>query len=154
MRWGLMLCVYCVSFAPALVTRSTLPLVFLLLVAQSSDVLQYVFGKLFGRHKIAPRISPGKTVEGFVGGVAGACIVGAALAWITPFSRAQAAVMALVIALAGFLGGLTLSSIKRKRGIKDWGHFIAGHGGILDRLDSICFSAPVFFWLTRYFFNN
>ncbi len=152
-QWGLILCVYCVSFAPAVVMRSTLPLAFLLLVAQSSDVLQYVFGKLFGRHKVAPRISPGKTVEGFAGGVGGACVIGAALQPITPFDRGQAAGVAFIIALAGFLGGLTLSSIKRKRGIKDWGRLIEGHGGILDRLDSICFSAPAFFWLTRYFFT-
>jgi phosphatidate cytidylyltransferase len=57
-----------------------------------------------------------------------------------------------VIALMGFSGGLVLSAIKRDRGIKDWGHLIEGHGGILDRLDSVCFSAPVFFHLTRYFF--
>lgn len=160
LQWGLMLCVYCISYVPAVLTlsipghegRSILLMAFLIIVVQSSDVLQYAFGKLFGRHKIAPAISPGKTVEGFAGGVLGATVIGAALYWITPFDRTQAAAMALLIALTGFLGGLVLSSIKRHRGIKDWGHFIEGHGGILDRLDSLCFSAPVFFHLTRYFF--
>jgi phosphatidate cytidylyltransferase len=159
-QWGLMLCVYCISYVPAVLmlaipgyeNRSVLLMAFLVIVVQSSDVLQYVFGKLFGRHKIAPEVSPGKTVEGFAGGIAGATAVGAALWWITPFNRAQAAAMALGIALMGFLGGLVLSAIKRDRGIKDWGQLIEGHGGILDRLDSLCFSAPIFFHLTRYFF--
>jgi phosphatidate cytidylyltransferase len=155
-QWGLMVSVYCISYVPALlmlrVPRSVLLMAFFVIVVQSSDVLQYVFGKLFGRHKIAPEVSPHKTVEGFLGGIAGATLIGAQLYWITPFSRGQAAAMALVIALMGFLGGLVLSAIKRDRGIKDWGHLIEGHGGILDRLDSVCFSAPVFFHLTRYFF--
>jgi phosphatidate cytidylyltransferase len=155
-QWGLMISVYCISYVPALlmlsVPRSVLLMAFFVIVVQSSDVLQYVFGKLFGRHKIAPEVSPHKTVEGFLGGIAGATLIGAQLYWITPFSRVQAAAMALVIALMGFLGGLVLSAIKRDRGIKDWGHLIEGHGGILDRLDSVCFSAPVFFHLTRYFF--
>ncbi len=161
-QWGLMLCVYCISYVPAVLmleipgyeNRSVLLMAFLLIVVQSSDVLQYVFGKLFGRHKIAPEVSPGKTVEGFVGGVTSATLIGAALWRITPFSPGQAAAMAFVIALMGFLGGLVLSAIKRDRGIKDWGHLIKGHGGILDRLDSLCFSAPVFFHLTRYFFRE
>jgi phosphatidate cytidylyltransferase len=162
MRWGLLLTVYCVSYVPAVLmlripgyeNRSVLLMAFLLIVVQSSDVLQYVFGKLFGRHKIAPKSSPGKTVEGFAGGIAGATAIGALLWWITPFHPVQAAAMALAIALMGFLGGLVLSAIKRHRGIKDWGHLIEGHGGILDRLDSLCFSAPVFFHLTRYFFAS
>jgi phosphatidate cytidylyltransferase len=154
--WGLMICVYCVSYVPAVlmlkIDRNVLLMAFLIIVAQSSDILQFIFGKLFGRRKIAPLTSPGKTVEGFIGGVAGATILGASLWWITPFDLVQAAGMAFVIALTGFLGGLTLSAIKRRRGIKDWGQFIKGHGGLLDRLDSICFSAPIFFHLTRYLF--
>lgn len=159
-QWGLMICVYCISHVPALLTlkipgyenRSALLIAFLLLVVQASDVLQYVFGKLFGRHKIAPELSPSKTVEGFAGGVVAATLLGAGLWQITPFKPWQAAAMALVITLTGFLGGLVMSAIKRDRGIKDWGHLIEGHGGMLDRLDSVCFSAPIFFHLTRYFF--
>jgi len=160
LQWGLMITVYCVSYVPALLLlklpsyRDTLLLViYLLLVVQISDVLQYVFGKLFGRHKIAPLVSPSKTVEGFVGGGASAVGVGAALWWITPFNPVQAAGMASVIVLAGFLGGLALSAVKRSLGAKDWGSMIEGHGGMLDRLDSVSFAAPVFFHLTRYFFE-
>ena len=157
-QWGLMICVFCVSHVPALLTleipgyedRNLLLIVFLVLVVQSSDVLQYVWGKLFGKRKIAPLVSPSKTLEGLVGGVASATALGAALFWITPFNPWQAALMALVINLMGFFGGLVMSAIKRDRGVKDWGHMIEGHGGMLDRLDSVVFAAPVFFHLTRY----
>ena len=160
-QWGLMISVYCVSHVPALTTlpipgfadRSLLLIAFLILVVQSSDVLQYVWGKLLGRHQIAPSLSPSKTVEGFVGGVASATLLGAALWWITPFSPWQAAIMALVINLMGFCGGLVMSAIKRDRGVKDWGQMIEGHGGMLDRLDSVIFAAPIFFHLTRYWWT-
>lgn len=160
-QWGLMICVYAISHVPALLAlqipgfeeRNLLLVVFLILVVQSSDVLQYIWGKLFGRHKIAPNVSPSKTVEGFIGGVASATALGAALWWITPFTPLQAAGMALAITLMGFAGGLVMSAIKRDRGVKDWGHLIEGHGGMLDRLDSVCFSAPIFFHLVRYFFT-
>ncbi len=121
---------------------------------QLSDVLQYVWGKLLGRRRIAPDLSPSKTWEGFLGGVASATAVGAALWWMTPFTLSQAAAMALVVTLMGFVGGLVMSAIKRDRGVKDWGHLIAGHGGFLDRLDSVIFAAPVFFHLTRYFWST
>jgi phosphatidate cytidylyltransferase len=160
LQWGVMITVYCVSYVPALLLLkppgyhdNLLLVIYLLLVVQISDVLQYVFGKLFGRHKIAPRVSPSKTVEGFVGGGASAVGIGAALWWITPFTPLQAAGMASVIVLAGFLGGLALSAVKRSLGAKDWGSMIEGHGGMLDRLDSVSFAAPVFFHLTRYFFE-
>jgi len=97
-------------------------------------------------------ISPNKTWEGFLGGVIAATGIGAALWWATPFSPWQAAAMALAITLAGFAGGLIMSAIKRDRGVKDYGTLIQGHGGMLDRIDSLCFAAPIFFHLTRYFF--
>ncbi|SIT84914.1 phosphatidate cytidylyltransferase [Pontibaca methylaminivorans] len=161
LQWGLMICVFCASHVPALLTldipgfdgRGVLLIAFLVVVVQLSDVLQYVWGKLAGRHRIAPRLSPSKTVEGFLGGVLSATLVGAGLWWITPFTPGQAALMALVITLMGFFGGLVMSAIKRDRGIKDWGHMIAGHGGFIDRLDSVVFAAPVFFHLTRYFWS-
>lgn len=157
-QWGLMICVYCISHVPALLTlnipnfdeRLPLLIVFLVLVVQGSDVLQYVWGKLAGKHKVAPNLSPSKTVEGLIGGVLSATVLGAALYWITPFKPWRAALMALGICLMGFLGGLVMSAIKRDRGVKDWGHLIEGHGGMLDRLDSVCFAAPVFFHATRY----
>jgi phosphatidate cytidylyltransferase len=161
-QWGLMIAVYCISYVPALLMldipgytgRNALLLCFFVFVVQISDVLQYVWGKVLGRTRIAPELSPSKTVEGFVGGVLSASALGAALWWITPFSPLVAGGMALVITLMGFFGGLVMSAIKRDRGVKDWGHMIEGHGGMLDRLDSVCFAAPIFFHVTRYFYTN
>ena len=157
-QWGLMVCVYCVSHVPALLAldipgfegRNVLLIVFVVLIVQASDVFQYVWGKLLGRRKLAPAVSPSKTVEGLVGGVASATLVGAAMWWITPFSPLQAGAIALVINLAGFFGGLVLSAIKRDRGVKDWGYMVEGHGGMLDRVDSLSFAAPIFFHIVRY----
>lgn len=157
-QWGLMICVYCLSYVPALLmldipgfTGHNLQLIaFLVISVQSSDVFQYIWGKLFGRHKLAPEISPSKTVEGLVGGLLSATALGAALWWITPFAPWQAALIALCINIFGFFGGLVLSAIKRDRGLKDWGSMIEGHGGMLDRVDSISFSAPIFFHIVRY----
>ncbi|WP_207885809.1 phosphatidate cytidylyltransferase [Pseudomonas sp. 30_B] len=160
-QWGLMLAVFCISFVPALLTldiagyegRNLLLIAFLVIVVQLSDVLQYVCGKLFGKRRIAPNLSPSKTVEGFVGGVALATLIGGSLWWITPFKPWQALLIALMINILGFFGGLVMSAIKRDRGVKDWGHMIEGHGGMLDRLDSVCFAAPVFFHFVRYWWT-
>ncbi|UWQ13939.1 phosphatidate cytidylyltransferase [Aliiroseovarius sp. M344] len=160
-QWGLMICVFAASHVPALLSlnipgyegKNVLLVAFLVVVVQLSDVLQYVWGKLIGRHKIAPRLSPSKTWEGFLGGILSASAVGAGLWWMTPFSPFEAAGLALVITLMGFFGGLVMSAIKRDKGVKDWGHLIAGHGGFIDRLDSVVFSAPIFFHLTRYFWS-
>lgn len=157
-QWGLMIAVYCISSVPALLTldiagyegRNLLLIAWLVIVVQISDVLQYVCGKLAGKTKIAPNLSPSKTVEGFFGGVALATLIGASLYWITPFAFWQAGLFALLVCLLGFAGGLVMSAIKRDRGVKDWGHMIEGHGGMLDRLDSVCFAAPVFFHMVRY----
>ena len=157
-QWALMITVFCASFVPALLSlripgyedRNALLIAFLVVVVQASDVLQYAFGKRFGRRRLSPSLSPSKTVEGAVGGVLSASCVGAALWWITPFSPVQAAALSLVICVMGLAGGLVLSAIKRDRGVKDWGHLIPGHGGFLDRLDSVVFAAPVFFHLVRY----
>jgi phosphatidate cytidylyltransferase len=157
-QWGLMICVYCLSHVPALMTleipgyegRNALLVVFLVLTVQSSDVFQYVWGKLLGQHRLSPNISPSKTVEGLVGGVLTSTAAGAALWWMTPFLPWQAALVALAINVLGFFGGFVLSAIKRDRGVKDWGHMIEGHGGMLDRVDSISFSAPIFFHIVRY----
>lgn len=155
-QYAVMLTVYGISYVPALTTLAIpggdglLLIAWLVIVVQSSDVLQYVWGKLLGRTKVAPELSPSKTVEGLIGGVASATALGAALWWVTPFTPWQAAAMALVVNAMGFLGGLVMSAIKRDRGVKDWGTLIEGHGGMLDRMDSIVFAAPVFFHLLRY----
>jgi phosphatidate cytidylyltransferase len=157
--WALIVCAYGVSYAPALLSldipryqggNATL-LFYFLLVVQSSDVFQYCWGKLAGRTKIAPRVSPNKTWEGFLGGVLTSTAVGAALYRATPFSFWEAAAVCAAITLLGFAGGLAMSACKRDRGIKDFGTLVSGHGGVLDRLDSICFSAPAFFYLVKYF---
>ena len=160
-QFGMMISTFCLSHAPALLIldipgfagRNAQLLLYLVLVDQMSDVLQYVWGKLAGQHKIAPSVSPNKTWEGFLGGVATATLLGAALWWATPFTPLQAAGMSLVITLLGFAGGLVMSAIKRDAGVKDFGAVIEGHGGILDRIDSLCFAAPIFFHLVRYFFT-
>jgi phosphatidate cytidylyltransferase len=159
-QWGLIICVYFVSYVPALhmlripayENQNAKLMFFLVLVVQLSDVLQYLWGKALGALRIAPSISPNKTWAGFVGGTLSATAIGTAMWWATPFRPAQAAVMALIVALMGFLGGLIMSAIKRDRGFKDYGSLVSGHGGVLDRIDSLCFAAPVFFHLTRFFF--
>lgn len=158
-QWALMISVFCISHIPAILTldiegfegKKLLLMIFLILVVQSSDVLQYVWGKLFGKHKIAPKLSPSKTVEGFVGGVVSASVLGGLLYWLTPFNSVQAVLMSLLICLMGFLGGLVMSAMKRSMGVKDWGNMISGHGGMLDRMDSLCFAAPIFFHVVRYY---
>jgi phosphatidate cytidylyltransferase len=160
-QWGLMLSVYCLSHVPALLTlpiagfegKGLLLIAFLIATVQGSDVLQYVFGKLFGKNRVAPKISPSKTWEGLIGGVISASLLGASLFWLTPFTPLQAGLMAGVACIMGFFGGLVASAIKRDRGVKDWGHMIEGHGGMLDRADSLVFAAPVFFHLVRYFWS-
>lgn len=157
-QWGVMISIYCISCVPALLIlqidgfegKNLLLIAFLIIVVQISDVLQYIFGKLFGRHKIAPSLSPSKTVEGFILGIISASLIGGFLWWITPFTFLQALIISLILTLLGFLGGLVMSAIKRDKGIKDWGYMIEGHGGILDRFDSVCFAAPIFFHIVRF----
>jgi len=126
---------------------------FLIVVSQLNDVLQYVSGTLVGRRRIAPHLSPGKTWGGLIGGLLGSAAVGAALHTLTPFTIGEAAIMGLVIAAMGFAGDIIFSAIKRDAGIKDYGRLIAGHGGVLDRIDGLCFAAPVFFHVVRFYWS-
>lgn len=161
-QWGAVVCVYCVSHAPALLIldipnysgENVKLLLFLAIIVQMSDVLQYVFGKTLGKHKVVPNVSPNKTWEGLIGGVVFASLIGMGLWWSTPFSPLAALAISLVITMMGFAGGLVMSAIKRDRGIKDFGNIIQGHGGIMDRIDSLCFSAPVFFHIVRYYYTG
>lgn len=160
-QWSLMMAIYCVSHAPALLMldipgyagQNIKLILFMMIVVQISDVLQYVFGKLWGKRAIVPKLSPNKTVEGFIGGIFTASLVGAGLWWITPFNPLQAFFISLLITLLGFAGGLCMSAIKRDRGVKDFGAMLEGHGGMMDRIDSLCFAAPVFFHVVRYYFT-
>ena len=159
-QWGMMAAVYCISYVPALLmleipgyADNVRMLLWLLVTVQMSDVLQYVFGKLFGRRRIVPEVSPGKTVEGFVGGILSASLLGGLLYRLTPFTPMMALGAGMLVTLAGFGGGLCMSAVKRDMGVKDFGSMIAGHGGVLDRVDSLCFSAPLFFHMLRYFYT-
>lgn len=157
-QMGLLICVYCLSYAPAILTTFDFGnqaynlrlLFFLVFMTQLSDALQFAWSQLPSRHVIVPNINPTKTWEGLLGGAASVTLVGAMLWWVTPFESVWIpAGMSLAISLAGFAGSLTMSAIKRDRGVKDYGTLVAGHMGVLDRIDSLCFAAPVFFHLTQ-----
>ena len=122
-------------------------------MVQLSDALQYAWARIPSKHPIVPMINPNKTWEGLLGGTLSVVLVGSALWWATPFHGRywwMAGVMSLVISIMSFAGSITLSAIKRDRGVKDYGTLVEGHGGVLDRVDSICFAAPVFYHLTRW----
>lgn len=129
-------------------------LFYFVLIVQLNDVFQYAWGNLLGKHVIAPQINASRTWEGFIGGVLSTALVGTLLCWATPFQAWEAACISIAVAVMGFAGSMTMSGIKRDRGVKDYGTLVSGHAGVLDRIDSICFAAPVFFHLTRYFFSN
>lgn len=129
-------------------------LFFFVLLVQLNDVFQYMWSQLLGRHVIAPQINASRTWEGFIGGVLSTVLVGILLSWATPFGVVWAGPIAAAVAVAGFAGSMTMSGIKRDRGVKDYGTLVSGHAGVLDRIDSICFAAPVFFHITRFFFSN
>lgn len=161
-QWGMLTCVYFVSHMPMIMSLpikdwnggNSALLFFFVATVQASDVFQYCWGKLMGKRKIAPKLSPNKTVEGTVGGIATTLVVAVGMSVVTPFNPWQAALMALIICLAGFFGGLVMSAIKRDLGAKDWGNTIGGHGGVMDRIDSLCFAAPLFFHLTGFYFGT
>ncbi len=160
-HWALVTCVFNIGFIPFLmrVPRWDAPqagavgLVFLLLLAtEANDVFQYVTGKLMGRHKILPTVSPGKTWEGFVGGlVLTSALIVLVGPLLTPLRGIGLWTVALTLPVAGFAGDVTFSAIKRDIGVKDTSHLIPGHGGVLDRIDSLTFTAPLYFHLLAYF---
>lgn len=160
LSWGMMITVFALSHTAMLLAAgpSAGPaggaglLLFLVALTQFNDVAQFTWGKLFGRHKIVPKVSPNKTWEGFLGGF-GSTMVVAALAgpFLTPMPFYYAALAGGMIAIAGFLGDVTISAFKRDLGVKDSGGLIPGHGGILDRVDSLTYAAPVFYHAMHFF---
>jgi len=152
LQWGLLICLFCVSHLAYLRILPAEPggagLVFyLVLLTELNDVAQYLWGKLTGRRKVTPTLSPNKTWEGLIGGIVTTIVLAVALApLLTPFSSLQALGAGAVIGVAGFFGDLNISALKRDLGIKDTGQMLPGHGGILDRLDSLVFTAPAFFY--------
>jgi phosphatidate cytidylyltransferase len=166
---GLLICVYTLSYAPALLDLRLIGpgpnrarwagspagvLFFLLLIVQLADVLHFVWDRLLGRHVIAADIHAGKTWEGFWGGILCTSLAGALLWWATPFSFVAAFLIAGVTTMFGYAGGMVMSAIKRDRGVQDYGTLVHGHAGVLDRIDSLCFAAPVFYHMTRFFFTD
>ena len=164
LHWGLMAFVFGLSHLAFFLVLDLDPayrslsggrglLFYVVFLAEFNDVLQYLFGKTLGRHKMVPKISPGKTWEGFLGGLISTSILAVLLRFLTPMDWLFAAVAGLLIACLGPAGDVVISAIKRDVGVKDSGTAIPGHGGILDRVDSLCFSVPVFFHYVRYFYG-
>jgi phosphatidate cytidylyltransferase len=160
LQWVLMLSVYGLSHLAYLLSLPEVEgfdaggrglLLFVVCITEINDVLQFTFGKLIGKHKITPKVSPNKTWEGFVGGLISTMFIGYLLRFITPFSIPQVLIISFFIAAGGFLGDVVMSLLKRDIGVKDTGKTIPGHGGILDRVDSLTYTAPIFFHLTYFF---
>jgi len=159
LQWILMLTVFGLSHMAYFLSLPELPgfkaggrglLLFVVFMTEINDVLQFTWGKLLGKHKIIPKVSPNKTWEGFLGGIICTTIIGYFLRFLTPLGTWQVIVVSLLIALAGFIGDVVMSSIKRDIGVKDTGATIPGHGGILDRIDSLAYTVPTFFHLVYY----
>ncbi|MGZ3789679.1 MAG: phosphatidate cytidylyltransferase [Bacteriovorax sp.] len=159
LHWALMLTVFSLSHITYLASLPNVEglkegaagmIFFLILITQLNDVSQFISGKLFGKRKISPLISPNKTWAGLIGGVLGSVMFGYFFRRLLPLSTLQVALLSILIAIAGFFGDLNISAIKRDLKIKDMGDLIPGHGGILDRMDSLIFSNLVFFYLTYY----
>lgn len=163
-QFGLLICVYCLSFAPALLFlechhniedgyAGARLLFFFITMVLFAELLQFLGSRLFGKHVIVPAIDESRTWEGVLVGAAGTAIIGLTLYWATPFRTWwQAGAMAFLIAIMASAGVLTMIAIKRDRGEVTSGTFIDGHGGVLNRIDAVCFAAPVFYHVTQYFF--
>jgi len=161
LSWGLMITVFSLSHTALLLSFGTKlghaagPLLFLVALTELNDVAQFTWGKLTGRHKIIPKVSPKKTWEGFIGGVLTTALVAYFVGpYLTPMTSLWSAGAGAVIAGTGFLGDVTISACKRDLGVKDASNLIPGHGGILDRVDSLIYSAPVFYHLLHYFYGT
>lgn len=162
LHWGLMTTVYSLGHAafllmlPNEVNPQAGPaglLFFLVLLTQLNDIAQYCWGKLLGKSKIIPKVSPGKTTAGFIGGVLTTAVVSVLVApYLTPLSLERSIMVGVIIGIAGFIGDVTISAIKRDIGVKDSGALLPGHGGILDRIDSLTYTAPLFFHFIHYFY--
>lgn len=163
-QFGLLVCVYCLSFAPALLYikckqmegdyANARLLFFFVTIVLFSELLQFVCNRLFGKHLIAEPIDSNRTWEGLLSGAGATAVVGVLLYWATPFPHWwQAGAMSLTIALMASAGAMTMAAIKRDRGEVTSGTLIEGHGGVLSRIDAVCFAAPVFYHVTNYFFG-
>ena len=165
-QFGLLICVYCLSFAPALLflrcknvaeddtAAGARLLLFFVTVVLISELSQFVCSRVFGKHVIAENIDSERTWEGVIAGGGISAVVGIVLFWATPYVHWwQAGAMSVLIALMASAGAITMAAIKRDRGEVSSGALIESRGGILSRIDAICFAAPVFFHVTGYFFG-
>ena len=159
LHWATMLSVYSISHIAYLLVLPVQNeaagaiglILFLLCITQLNDVFQYIWGKLLGRHKITPKVSPNKTWEGFIGGLFTITLCAGIVApWLTPLNTIQGLLAGLLIGVSGFIGDLVISLVKRDLQIKDSGQLIPGHGGLLDRIDSLTYSSPLFFHFLYY----
>lgn len=159
LHWALMLTVFSLSHISFLASLPNIEnykegaagmIFFLIVITQLNDVSQFIAGKLFGKRKISPLISPNKTWAGLIGGIIGSTLFGYFFKELLPLNHLQVIFLSILIAIAGFFGDLNISAIKRDLKIKDMGDLIPGHGGILDRMDSLIFSNLVFFYLSYY----
>ncbi|NUY79733.1 phosphatidate cytidylyltransferase [Flavobacterium sp. MAH-1] len=159
LQWVLMLTVFGISHMAYLLSLPEIPtfesggrglLLFLVFLTEINDVMQFTWGKLLGKHKIIPKVSPNKTWEGFIGGILSTTVIGYFLAFLTPLEPLTCALVSFGLAISGFVGDIVMSSVKRDIGVKDLGTSIPGHGGVLDRIDSLAYTAPVFFHLVYY----
>lgn len=160
-QWGLMAFVFGLSHMGYLLTLPTLQngiikgqllLLFLVIVTELNDVLQFLWGKSLGKRKILSIVSPNKTWAGFLGGALTSGVVSLAIRFLTPFSVKECFIIAIILAVAGFCGDVVMSAVKRDLQIKDFGEVIPGHGGVLDRVDSLCYTAPLFFHIVYYLY--
>jgi len=162
LHWGLMTMVFSISHVAFLLVLPAAGnpvaggaglVLYLVFLTQFNDVSQYLWGKALGRRKVVPRVSPNKTWEGFLGGVATTTLLAVLLAPVlTPIEWPMAIAAGLIIGIGGFVGDVTISALKRDIGVKDSGSLLPGHGGILDRVDSLTYTAPLFFHFIHYFY--
>lgn len=161
-HWGLMLMVFGLSHLAFLLALPTGDshgaggaglILYLVILTQCNDVAQYIWGKLFGRHAVVPKVSPNKTWQGLIGGILTTIGLAFLLApLLTPLSLRDTFLTGLIISIAGFIGDVNISALKRDLGIKDSGTVIPGHGGVLDRVDSLTYTSPIFFHFVHYFY--
>lgn len=160
-QWGMMLMVFGLSHLAFLLvlpgredsTAGAGLVLFLVVLTQANDVAQFIWGKTLGKHKIVPKVSPNKTWEGFIGGVITTTLLSMILApLITPLTLLGSIIAGLYIGIMGFIGDVNISALKRDLNIKDTSALIPGHGGLLDRVDSLTYTAPLFFHFARFFY--
>ncbi len=164
LHWGQVLTVFSLSHLANLINFDDLHTIFveplglmtyLIVLSQANDVFQFIWGKALGRHKILPLVSPNKTIEGLLGGIVSTTLLAGVIGPVLTIMPLKACLFSgAIISLTGFVGDALMSAIKRDRKVKDFGSFLPGHGGILDRVDSLVIAAPIFFHFYKFYFKS